>query len=152
MSCLIGSISSCSTGLYRASRKNELELQQEKAKLLESIEKSAETKAMQMVQQIRDDFETKQKRINNCQTGKKQPRPAAFLLSRQKNNIGCFVYHMYISCKASNLPSGSSYSLFLLGGRTGICVTIDSTVRQIASLRTFFKLNGSFKNFTLRYV
>lgn len=65
MSCLIGSISSCSTGLYRASRKNELELQQEKAKLLESIEKSAETKAMQMVQQIRDDFETKQKRINN---------------------------------------------------------------------------------------
>ena len=60
------------TELYRASQKNELrlqrekaELQQEKAKLIERIEKSAEEKAKQMVQQIRDNSEAKQKRVNN---------------------------------------------------------------------------------------
>jgi len=60
------------TELYRASQKNELrlqrekaELQQEKAKLIERIEKSAEEKARQMIQQIRDNSEAKQKRVNN---------------------------------------------------------------------------------------
>ena len=60
------------TELYRASQKNELrlqrekaELQQEKAKLIERIEKYAEEKARQMVQQIRDNSEAKQKRVNN---------------------------------------------------------------------------------------
>ena len=59
------------TELYRASQKNELrlqrekaELQQEKAKLIERIEKSAEEKARQLVQQIRDNSEAKQKRVN----------------------------------------------------------------------------------------
>ena len=60
------------TELYRASQKNELrlqrekaELQQEKAKLIERIEKSAEEKARPMIQQIRDNSEAKQKRVNN---------------------------------------------------------------------------------------
>ena len=53
------------TELYRASQKNELRLQREKAELQQVIEKSAEEKAKQMVQQIRDNSEAKQKRVNN---------------------------------------------------------------------------------------
>ena len=53
------------TELYRTSQKNELRLQQEKAELQQEIEKSAEEKAKQMVQQISDNSEDKQKRVNN---------------------------------------------------------------------------------------
>lgn len=51
--------------LYQASNQREAQLRKEKAKLLESIEKSAEAKAKKMVQHIRDASEAKQKRVNS---------------------------------------------------------------------------------------
>ena len=52
-------------GLYQASNQREAQLRRDKAKLLESIDKSAEAKAKKMVQAIRDEYENKQKRVNN---------------------------------------------------------------------------------------
>ena len=53
------------SGLYRAANQREAQLKREKAQLLESIDKSAEAKAKKMVQAIRDEYENKQKRVNN---------------------------------------------------------------------------------------
>ena len=51
--------------LHQASNQREAQLRRDKAKLLESIDKSAEAKAKKMVQAIRDEYENKQKRVNN---------------------------------------------------------------------------------------
>ena len=51
--------------LYQASNQREAQLSREKEELLESIEKSAEVRAKNMVKHIMNDFENKQRRVNN---------------------------------------------------------------------------------------
>ena len=50
--------------LYSAANQREAQLKKEKAQLLESIDKSAEERARQLVYPIRNEYENKQRRIN----------------------------------------------------------------------------------------
>ena len=52
-------------GIYRASNQQQAQLLVDKAKLLESIDKSAEAKAKRMVKLIRKKYQDKQRRVNN---------------------------------------------------------------------------------------
>ena len=52
-------------GIYRASNQQQAQLLVDKAKLLESIDKSSEAKAKRMVKSIRKKYQDKQRRVNN---------------------------------------------------------------------------------------